>query len=298
VNRTTINETVRVFGVGLFSASPASIAITPSHPHGQSKPGIIFRCSDAFIPAHISNLSSTPVHPAFAQIKPRCTSIAHGQVNIATVEHILSALAGLGVTDAVIEVQANSPHCEIPIMDGSARDFVNAIQTVGLHTLEELIEPIKILEPICVEDNGSLITIEPADSPSYSYTLDYSDGSSAAPSPIESATVCWTGDPNDYIDRIAPSRTFCLEHEANALTSAGMFEHLSAEDMLVIGDAGPINNEYRHKHECALHKLLDLIGDLSLVGYPLIAKVTAIKSGHALAHSAAAAIVHQTDAQS
>ena len=230
-------------------------------------------------------------------MKARCTSISRGDTNIATVEHLLSALSGTGITDAIIEIQADSTHCEIPIMDGSSLSFVNAIQTVGIRTLKSQIESISINKPIRIEDGGSSITIEPADSPSYAYTLDYSSPSLPAP-PIPSATVVWNGDSHDYISRIAPARTFCLQHEADALSAAGMFDHLSTEDMLVIGDTGPINNAYRCDHECAMHKLLDLIGDLSLVGRPLRAKVTAIKSGHAMAHLAADAIVKQAATQS
>lgn len=283
MQRTTLNGSVRVSGIGLFSAQPISLTLSPV----LDQSGIVFKHQGAIIPAHINNLSDIPVHPAFAQMKHRCTSICAQSVNIATVEHVLSALAGLGITDALIDTNSDQPQCEIPIMDGSAFDFVNAIQSVGIQQLDTTINPITITQSILIEKGDASITIEPADSLSYSYTLEYDHNA------ITNATVDWDGDANEYINRIAPARTFCLEHEAAAMQSAGMFAHLNTKDMLVLSDAGPIENTLRHKHECALHKLLDLIGDLSLAGRPLCAKVTAIKSGHAMAHRAAAAIVEQ-----
>lgn len=286
MQRTTLNGSVHVSGVGLFSAHPISLTLSPS----LDQSGIVFKHQGVSIPAHISNLSAIPVHPAFTQMKPRCTSLCTQGVNIATVEHVLSALAGLGITDALIEINSDQPQCEIPIMDGSAIDFVNAIQAVGVQQLDATIDQITIAQTIYIEEGDSSITIEPADSPNYSYTLAYEHQA------ITNATVVWNGDASDYTNRIAPARTFCLEHEATAMQSAGMFTHLSTKDMLVLGDTGPIDNTLRHKHECALHKLLDLIGDLSLVGRPLCAKVIANKSGHAMAHQAAAAIVEQFSA--
>ena len=283
MQRVTLKDTVHLSGTGLFSAQPVSLAISPAH----DQSGIVFKHQDMLVPAHIRNLSATPVHPAFAQMKPRCTSLKAQGVNIATVEHVLSSLTGLGITDALIEIESTNTHCEIPILDGSSLDFINAIQSAGLDNLSTTIKPISISRSITIQDADSSIIIEPADSPSYSYTLDYDYPE------ITNATVSWQGNPSDYTDRIAPARTFCLKHEADAMQSSGLFTHLSAKDMLVIAQCGPIENSLRHPHECALHKLLDLIGDLTLVGHPLCAKVTAIKSGHAQAHQAAAAIVDQ-----
>ncbi|MBL4698028.1 MAG: UDP-3-O-[3-hydroxymyristoyl] N-acetylglucosamine deacetylase [Phycisphaerales bacterium] len=285
MQRTTIDNTIQLSGIGLFSAQPISLTIAPS----TDQSGIVFHHAHTTIPATIDFLSARPVHTAFAHIKPRCTSVGTDNCTIATIEHLLSALAGLGITDASISIDTPNAHCELPILDGSALDFVNAINQVGINALHSDIEPIKVTTPIIIEENDSSITIEPADSPSYTYTLDYPNQS------IPSATVTWNGDPNDYANRIAQARTFCLKHEADALTNAGMFKHLSPKDMLVIGDTGPIDNTYRHPDECALHKLLDLIGDLALTNRPLCAKVTAIKSGHALAHQAARAIMDQAD---
>ena len=288
MQRTTLKASVNISGVGLFSAQPISLKFCPSH----DQSGIVFQHQGTLIPAHIDQLSALPVHQAFAQMKPRCTSLCTQGMNIATIEHVLSALCGLGITDAIIEIETQSAHCELPIMDGSAIDFIHAIERVGIQTLDTTVEPIRVTERIIIDEGDASIAIEPADSPSYTYTIDY-------PQPaITNTTVSWNGDANDYADRIANARTFCLKDEADAMQAAGMFTHLGPSDMLVIGDDGPIENTLRHEHECALHKLLDLIGDLSLIGRPLCAKVTAIKSGHSMAHQAAAAIIRQSSAQS
>jgi len=283
MHRSTLNDSVRFAGTGLFSAQPCALTISPS----TNQTGITFHRAGAIVPAHIANLSALPVHRAFASMKPRCTSVCNESTNIATIEHLLSALVGIGITDADIEIRSQSPHCEIPILDGSALDFVHAINEVGINALDSTIEPITITEPIVIQEGDASIIIEPSDSPTYSYSIDYPGNL------IPSACVTWTGDAADYTHRIAPARTFCLEHEADAMHSAGLFLNLKINDLLVIGDAGPIENTYRHEHECALHKLLDLIGDLALVGQPLCAKISAVKSGHSMAHRAAAMIIEQ-----
>ncbi|MEX0876609.1 MAG: UDP-3-O-acyl-N-acetylglucosamine deacetylase, partial [Phycisphaerales bacterium] len=190
--------------------------------------------------------------------------------------------------DAPITLENAPDQAEIPIMDGSAREFVRVFQAVGIQSLADDTRPVRITAPIAVHEGDATITIEPAERPHYTYRLEYPNG------PIPPATAEWDGDRRAYIEGIAPARTFCLEHEAQAMRDAGLFGHLSYRDMLVIGDDGPIENEYRFPDECARHKLLDLIGDLALVGGPLIARVTAVRSGHALAHRAARAIVDQS----
>lgn len=282
--RRTIGAPIKLKGTGLFSGKASTLEILPS----DEPLGIRFVIKKRRLPVHINTLSSQPVHPAFEHMPARCTSITDGTMNIATIEHLLSALIGLGITDA--ELKLSGP--EVPILDGSARPFVDAILDAGTPTFDQVVELIEPSETICVEDGNASITIEPASAPSYQYTLDYGNDS-----PIPSATVQWAGSQESYINQIAPARTFCLEAEADAMHNAGLFTHLTPRDMLVINDQGPIDNEYRFDDECAAHKLLDLIGDLALVGAPLCAKVTAVRSGHALAHKAARAIVDQISGQ-
>lgn len=243
------------------------------------------------IPATIDCLSDKPVHPAFENLPPRCTTIAapgDPDASVATIEHVMSALAGLGVTDAIIEIDGP----EMPIFDGSAMPFVIQINAVGLKELDATIDPIIIREPIRVESGDAWIEASPADKDtisdsktplacSYTYDLDY------GPNPaIQPQSATWTTT-DDYARTVAPARTFSLEHEARAMHDAGLFKHLSTRDLLVLGPLGPIDNALRFDNEPARHKLLDLIGDLALAGRPIVGQIRAHKAGHALNHALA-----------
>jgi UDP-3-O-[3-hydroxymyristoyl] N-acetylglucosamine deacetylase len=284
VQRVTIAQPVTLEGVGLFSAQRCAITISPN----ETDTGLLFEHGDELIPAHIESLSLRPVHPVFAQLKPRCTSIGSDTHTIATIEHIMSALVGLGINDAHIAIDAQDEHAEIPILDGSALPIAEALMGAGLVTLDSEIESVVVRETIRIEEGDASIVIEPSSDVLYAYALDYPGTS------IPSATVTWNGDRDAYLKQVAPARTFSLQQEAEQMQGAGLFTHLTTRDMLVIGDNGPIENTYRFEDECARHKLLDLIGDLALVGAPIRAKISATRSGHAMAHRAALAIIEQT----
>lgn len=280
ITRRAVSAPVTLSGVALFTARPCNVTIAPAEPGA----GIRFRLGDDEALAHIASLSTDPIHPAFASMPPRCTCLRTPGGQIGTVEHVLAALTGLGVTDALITLDAP----ELPILDGSALPYVQAIRSVGLTELGAEVEPLTPTRPLRVEsdDARASITFEPSPTPHYSYTLDY--GSDA---PIKPATAPWSGDPDAFERDVAPARTYCLEPEAQAMQRLGLFEHLTTRDMLVLGPNGPINNTLRFPDEPARHKLLDLIGDLTLAGRPICAKVTAVRSGHALNHAAARALL-------
>lgn len=280
VQRRSPATPVTLTGPGLFTGKPATITIGPHDHEGDA--GLLLRTTGDTFAASAHNLSTAVPHPAFAAIPPRCTTLAHGDNPVFTVEHILSALVGLGITDALIDIEGP----EIPILDGSAKPFADALTSAGTNNLAGAVEPIRVARTVHVEHNGSSVTIEPADAPHYSYQLDYGPAA-----PISAATVAWDGTPDTYLASVAPARTFCLAQEAQQMQALGLFGGLTTQDMLVYGDAGPIDNAERFDHEPAAHKLLDLIGDFALVGAPLRARVTAIKSGHALHHQAARAIL-------
>jgi len=281
-NQSTSQRTLRspaeINGTALFTGLPSKCVL---HPAGVDH-GLVFRQNNISIPVNPKNISHSPVHPAFANIPPRCSALTNGGSTVWLVEHVLSALVGKGVTNALIEVD----HCELPIMDGSSIAFTRAIQQAGIETQNTPIDPMKIDQPIRVEQGDAWIEISPADQCSYQYTIDY-----GGDSPITRATVDWNNEADSYTDQVAPARTFCLEHEAEALIKGGLFKHLSPGEMLVLGDAGPIGCILRSEHECAYHKLLDLIGDVALIGRPVIGRISAHKSGHALAHEFARAII-------
>ena len=268
----TLESKAAVPGVSLFTACPSVCTIHPA----PVDHGLVFVRGGVRVEVDAGSICRDPVHPAFAKIPPRCSAVGSGESAVWLVEHVLSALAGLGVTNALIEVD----HRELPIMDGSSLAYVEAIRSAGMVDQGKNAELVRIASPIRVEQGDSWIELTPAESTSYQYTIDYGDDS-----PIARATVRWDGDPDDYAARIAPARTFCLKHEAEMLQSAGLFTHLDEGDMLVLDASGPIGTTLRDPNECAHHKLLDLIGDMALLGKPVVGRIKAHTSGHSMAHA-------------
>lgn len=280
IPRRTIAREVTCAGPGLFTGADAIVALHPS----EAGRGILLQSHSTTVPLTIESLSERPIHPVFATVKPRCTSIRVGEHAVGTVEHLCSAIAGLGITDLLISTDAP----EIPILDGSALPFVEAILAAGRRELTARLEPITLRAPVEIRDADASLIAEPADSIDYTYELDY--GSS---SPIPPGAARWTGDPHDYETNIAPARTFSTHREATQMQSLGLFARFTTRDLLVVGEHGPIDNAWRFPDEPARHKLLDLIGDLTLLGRPLRARVRAHKTGHAHTHALVRAILAQ-----
>lgn len=203
----------------------------------------------------------------------RCTRLGAGGMEIQTVEHVLSALAGLGVDDAVIESSGG----EVPAGDGSAVPFVALIQEAGLTEQQALVSPMTFQRPEMVIEGGSTIVVMPADQFQLTVVLAYPDRSY-----IGTQGVTFDPATEDYSKTIAPARTFGFLSEIETLRAHGLGLGASYENALVLDDNGMCLNTPRYLNELARHKLLDLIGDLMLVGQPLQAHVIAIKPSHAL----------------
>lgn len=277
--RCTLGALARVDGVGLFTGAVVKVTMIQAYPGH----GLTFRRVDPQgrreIPARIAHLSNRPAHAAFASLPPRSTGLAIDDVSVHTVEHVLSALVGMGITDAAVEVDGP----EMPIADGSAHVFMSALERAGVLRWKTSVEAITLREAIAVEGpGGAIIKAEPAHTPWYEYHLDYGRDSAIRPQ-----SASWDGTREAYARDIAPARTFCLLSEAMAMRGLGLFERFSPRDLLVIGPEGPIDNALRWENELARHKLLDLIGDLALAGGPIVARITARRSGHALNHEMA-----------
>lgn len=269
-------------GQGLFSGQPATITFKP----GEN--GItLTRCDIAApLPVHYSAVTGQAIHSGFLSGPPRSTNLARGHALVGTVEHALSALTGLGITDCDIEING----IEVPIFDGSAGPFVDALLSAGLRDLGSTIEPITIAQEKKVEHLNATMVATPRSEPGWSVTfhLDYGRGAF-----LEPQTITWDGSADTYARAIAPARTFCMEYEAQSLKRMGLFQDLTPADMLVIGKDGPIDNAYRIELEPAAHKLLDAIGDLTLAGRPIQADIVATRSGHALNHRMAQALTRR-----
>ena len=258
--RQTLAEASAVLsGVGLHSGADASVRLLPA-PSGA---GLVFRHRQTGeeLAALASNVSDTS----------RCTRLSANGFTVQTVEHVLSALAGLGVDDVVIEIDG----LEVPAMDGSAAPFAHAILEAGLREQPERVSPVTLAQPVFVSAGGSTLAALPSETLSYAVVLDYPRfaylGTQAA----------LFGDADAYLDQIAPARTYGFLSEIEALRAAGLGLGASADNAVVLGETH-CETPLRFANELARHKLLDLIGDLALAGRPVCAAILAVKPSHTL----------------
>lgn len=261
-----------VSGLGLFSGRPAHVIIERAETEG-----VTLCRAGASVSALTACVSAETSWTGLPRGVPvRNTTLAGGGAVFATVEHLMSALAGLGVWSAAVRFEAGD---EAPILDGSALPWVAALRSALVPG--SAIEPIVPRERIeVVQGHASIVATPRACGLSHTYVLDYGVGS-----PIPAQRATWEGCPRAYEAEIAPARTFSLRREAEAARAMGLFSHLTPREMIVVGDDGePIDNAWRTANEPAAHKLLDLIGDLALLGRPLQADVVATRSGHGLTH--------------
>lgn len=277
----TIERDVEFVGRGLFTGESVSMRVRPSEPHT----GICFVRNDQSPPARIAALVEN------VSKRSRRTSLRNGTVAIETVEHCLSACAGLGLDNLQIEINGS----EVPAMDGSSLPFVVALRAGGICTQDALRDPYVIADIVRVVDGDSELIALPSLDPQsdlleISYDLDYGSDTVIGRQAYRVAIT-----PENFEANIAPARTFVLEHEAVQLREAGLGTHLNYSDVLVIGKDGPIENRFRFPDECVRHKILDLIGDLALFGRPIVGRIFARKSGHALNHELALALRAQCE---
>lgn len=263
----TVKRTVTLSGVGLQTGKAVSMTLRPS-PAGS---GINFIRTD--IPNRpLLNVQSLDLQGGLFNFARR-TTLGTGPLQIQTTEHLLAALSGLSVDNIVIELDNE----ELPGLDGSAKDFVDLIKSAGWADQDAPRDVFDVHNKVkCEAGDGASLEITPADSFKISYTLDYPDPA------IGRQSLDITVTEETFEREIAPARTFCLEKEAKALLALGMGKGASYKNTLVLGADGPIDNKLRFPDEPVRHKVLDLIGDLYLLGRPLKGHVVAIKSGHKL----------------
>ncbi|MGN0202777.1 MAG: UDP-3-O-acyl-N-acetylglucosamine deacetylase [Candidatus Cryptobacteroides sp.] len=284
-------------GKGLHTGNYSHMTVKPA-PAGT---GIVFRRTDlgegASVKALASNVSSTA----------RSTTLSCGDVSVSTIEHLMSAFCGMGVDNAFVDID----NVEVPILDGSARAYVEAFAKDGLAVQDADKEYVRVPEEILVSDekSGSWIRISPADAPSFDITVDF--GSKV----LGVQTAHWDSG-TDFAGELGPCRTFVFFHEIeflfqNNLVRGGdvdnaivIVEHpVSGEQLkrlsvlfnvpeLSVNEGGYLNNlTLRFPNECGRHKMMDMIGDLMLCGGTLAAKVTAYKPGHGINTRAAKAVL-------
>lgn len=258
---TTIQRPVQVSGIGLHHGVPVTIRILPA----PVSTGIVFLRSD---------LNHFPV-PALWRHVARvsyATSLMRQGVLISTTEHLLSTLYSLGIDNAYIEIN----NLEVPILDGSGYPFVEMIREAGIRQYRRKRRYLRIRRPISVEDRGKRITILPAES--FRLTCDvHFEHPLVGKQGLEMEVT-----PERYAQDIAPARTFGFEYELDAMRNMGLIRGASLENAVCFNHTEVLNPEgLRFADECCRHKALDLIGDLALLGKPLLGHVIAERAGHA-----------------
>ncbi len=203
---------------------------------------------------------------------PRRTSVGIDGVEVHTIEHLMAALWGVGVDNIIVELDG----LEIPGLDGSAVPFVKALKAAGLEDQGVTRRVFHVREPIWCEDGDTSLAVLPSDHFNVSYTLSYDH-------PMLTAQHCsFRLNGESFEKEIAPGRTFCLQREVEELREQGLGKGADYRNTVVVGPDGVINNKLRFADEAARHKVLDLVGDLNLLGCPLRGRVVAVKSGHPL----------------
>jgi len=260
--RRTLAAPTELFqGIGLHSGKPATVRFLPA----PSRVGRIFRNPETRqdIPAHIKNLAESE----------RCTILASQHWRLSTVEHVLSALAGLDLDDVIIEVTGE----ELPIGDGSAAPFVALLDASGVAESDDLVLPLKPLAPCIVTgEKGECIVCRPASDFRITVILDYPNhpfiGTQVLETSLHSAS---------YRSDVAPARTYGFLAELDWLHTHGLGLGASRDNVVVLKDDG-YDSDLRYSDELVRHKMLDLVGDLALVGRPIEAHIYAIKPSHRL----------------
>jgi len=259
---TTVQRPVEASGIGLHSGVPVSLRILPAPP----STGIVFLRTD---------LDRFPIPASWRYVArvSYATSLMRKGVLISTTEHLLSVLYSMGIDNAYIEID----NLEVPILDGSGRPFVELLQKAGLKSYRRRKRFLRIRRPVSVEANGKRISILPADS--FILTCDvYFDHPLIRHQWLEMEIT-----PEHYAQEIAPARTFGFEHELDQMRDMGLIRGASLDNAICFNHTRVQNpGGLRFADECCRHKALDLIGDLALIGRPLLGHVIAERAGHAM----------------
>ncbi|MEO8078096.1 MAG: UDP-3-O-acyl-N-acetylglucosamine deacetylase [Acidobacteriota bacterium] len=273
----TLRRSVSCTGIGLHSGNKVTLSLKPA----PADYGVRFQRADLGgleIPATVTHLGSG-IHYQ--------TGLTREAVSVETVEHLLAALTALSIDNVIVEL--NSP--EVPIMDGSAAPFVYLIlNEAGVKRLQAPRRYLKVLRPIVLTQGDKRIALYPSDHFKVTYSISFDH-------PLlrhQSRTMRITED--SFVEDIAPARTFGFQKDVEMLRQRGLALGGSLDNAIVLGETGVLNSALRFDDEFVRHKILDVIGDLSLVGHPVIGHLVAHRGGHALHTAFAAKILEEADA--
>jgi UDP-3-O-[3-hydroxymyristoyl] N-acetylglucosamine deacetylase/3-hydroxyacyl-[acyl-carrier-protein] dehydratase len=262
--QTTTARAIEIRGRGLFSGHPVTVRLLPAGPDT----GIVF------VRTSLPGRPTVPVTcDRLGPIDRRTTLQADGVV-IQTVEHVLACCTGLGVDNLIVEMS----EAELPVGDGSALQFAEPMWEAGLTQLDCPRRYFRVEDVLVLQDGQAYMEVRPGVGPELwiGYTLDYDEEQ------LGRQEASFRITPEVFLKEIAPARTFCLQVEAVEMQARGLGAGATYENTLIIGPDGPIQNEYRFLNEPARHKVLDLLGDLALLGRRLRGEIHAVRSGHSL----------------
>ena len=271
----TIRRPVACSGIGLHSGQKVTLRLKPA----PQNHGVVFKRLDLDgleIPADVCHVAG--LHYA--------TGLARDTTSVETVEHLLAALLSLGIDNVVVELN----QAEVPIMDGSAASFVYLVHEAGIKPLSAARKFLKVVRPISLSRGDKRIALYPSEHFKVTYSISFDH-------PLlrhQSCTMRLTEDV--FVDEIAPARTFGFLKEVEVLRKRGLALGGSLDNAIVLGETGVLNSSLRFEDEFVRHKILDVIGDLALVGYPIIGHLVAHRGGHALHASFAQKILEDHEA--
>ena len=271
----TLAKLVSYSGIGLHSGNDVSMTLLPA----PVNTGVIFRRVD------LESRFEIPAQVKYVTDTSRSTTLANGKVKVQTVEHVLASLAGFGINNAIIEIDSNEP----PIADGSSRQFCRMIEEAGIEKQVEEVEPVAITDTIEYLLGDTMMSALPYDGFKISCTSSDNAGRFTQFFSIDLTVKSWEKE-------ISHARTFCFYEEIEFLIKNGLIRGGSLENAIVIREDAVLTTEpMRYREEFVRHKILDIIGDLSLVGRPLKCHIVAIKPGHAANCELAKLILQKTE---
>ena len=259
----TISSQASFSGVGLHSGEPCEVFFKPA----PANTGIYFLKNGSPVGTLGRDHSLFLLDPA-----ARCSAIGAGASRILTVEHVLAAIYGLGISNLAVDVHGG----EVPAADGSARPFVELFKKIGIREQKEKRYVYSVGETVLCSEGGKTISIHPSKHFEISYELDYDFPY------LRDQRAGFVISPATFEKEIAPARTFCTSEEALELKRRGLGLGGSRQNNIVVSADGEHQKDLRFPDEFARHKILDMIGDLSLLGFPVLGRVTGVRSGHAL----------------
>jgi UDP-3-O-[3-hydroxymyristoyl] N-acetylglucosamine deacetylase len=259
----TVKKPITIVGKGLHGGQPATLVIHPASA-GQ---GVWFRRTDV-----VDRDNLVPARYDFVNDTRLCTCIANqAGTEISTIEHLMAALSGTGVHNALIEIDGP----EVPIMDGSAEAFVQAILATGVQALDAPVQAIRVLRKVSLSLGDVEVSLAPSDTLEIDFEIDFEDGA------IGEQAKQLTLANGAFVRELSDSRTFCRYRDVAHMKSIGLALGGGLENAIVVEGDAVLNPEgFRHADECVRHKMLDALGDLALAGMPVLARYHGVRAGH------------------